>query len=110
MKKIIIISIVLLALPVFAFAAYEEGPKTLGGTDTLIVALSNQVWLDYAAGGTGGDTFVVATYHDKGSRTYMSSSEDANMYYGEATAVSMPSAPAVGTSLGDTQTGFPNTL
>lgn len=102
MKKICVLAFVLMMVPAVSFAAYGTGEVTLGSTGSdLVVSTSNQVYLDYAAG-TNGETFVLATYHDKGTRSYMSSSEDANIYWADATEASLPAAPASGTSLGET--------
>lgn len=110
MKKIFALAFVIMMLPTLSFADYATGKVTLGSTDTLDVATSNQVHLNYADGTTGdGDTFVIATYHDKGTRSYMSSSEDANIYWADATAATLPAAPAIGTSVGEAG-DFTNTL
>jgi hypothetical protein len=110
MKKIIFLAIMLIALPLGAAAAYKSGNVTLGrdseNNDTLIVSLSNGVSLDY---GSDGKAYVVATSHDNGDRTYMSSSEDANIYWGDGTKASLPNVPTVGTSIGETE-DFDQTL
>ncbi|SDE66685.1 hypothetical protein [Desulfuromonas thiophila] len=109
MKKALFL-LLILAFAGTAFAAYsEDATATLGeGDNSLKVKLSNQVKLDYAENGDG-DTFVIAAYHDKGTRTFMSSSEDASIYYGEETKITMPDAPDVGTSIGTTD-DFDKTL
>ncbi|MDY0204902.1 MAG: hypothetical protein RBR49_12380 [Desulfovibrio desulfuricans] len=99
MKKALFV-LLLLAFAGTAFAEYQSGTATLGSTETLAVKLSNQVQLDYGEEGDG-DTFVIAAYHDKGTRSYMSSSEDSSIYYGEGTNIDLPDAPEVGTSIGD---------
>jgi len=96
MKKIMLMTAVLMFLGASsAFAAYDSGTVTLGPTTghQMDIQTSNNVQLDYAAGGSQGETFVVATYHSKGTRTYASSSADANIFYQDATAVTLPTAP-----------------
>lgn len=106
MKKALFI-LLFLGCASSAFATYGTGTVTLGGTDTLDVSTSNQVYLDYAQQGDG-DTFAVSTYHDKGDRTYASSSEDANIYWDDGTGIDVPTAPAVGSSMDATD--YANTL
>lgn len=110
MKKFIVMAVLFLALPAVSFAAYGTGDVDLGSDadNTLTVSTSNQVYVDYAQNNSG-DTFALATYHDKGTRTYMSSSEDANIYYSDSTETAVPTAPAIGTSLGETS-DFGSTL
>ena len=108
MKKALAILAVFAIIPTVSFAAYTTGSKDIGGgtvngaaSDTLTLATSNSVFIDYADGNTG-ETFVISTYHARGDRTYMSSSEDANIYWGSGTKVTMPGAPTRGTSVGET--------
>lgn len=113
MKKIFIISFVLLALPAFALAqstAYQTKVATLGSSgNQLTVQLSTKVNLQYMAG-TLGLTYSASAYHDSGNRTFMSTSEDAPIYYSNATGTTCVAAPTdAGTSVGGGTT-FPNTL
>jgi len=111
MKKIVLLMAAILAfVPVVSFADYGKGVVTLGtDPNELVISTSNSVFLDYAVNGNGL-TYSIATYHDKGDRSYLSSSEDANIYWGKGTATAIIAAPAVGTSLGSGQTGFDKTL
>jgi len=101
MKKILIFLVILmLSTSTVVLAAYDTGDVPLGsGANSLTISTSNQVQLDYAAGGTNGETFVLGSYHDKGTRTYMSSSEDAVIYYDENTTTAIPAAPSTGSSV-----------
>lgn len=104
MKKIAILSALLLAVSGSAFA------QQLGNTDTLDVEPSNGVTIVYGADTTNtGETFTLVTYHDKGTKSYMSSSEDAVIYWGDGQVTTAPTAPTAGTSVGETSS-FPNTL
>ncbi|GAB4558056.1 MAG: hypothetical protein Tsb0017_13240 [Geothermobacteraceae bacterium] len=98
MKKVFLIALALAFLSTPALATYGTGTVTLGSTNTMNIQTSNNVYLDYGVQGNG-DTFAVATYHDKGTRTYTSSSGDAKIYYKNSTAEPMPSAPAVGSTM-----------
>lgn len=101
MKKIFIITIVLLAIPGFALAL---GPSTgtvqLNSTSANVcqVTMSNQVNLYYLSAGLGV-TFAVGTYHAKGDRSFASTSEDAVIYWISGTGnQGYSTAPGVGTS------------
>lgn len=77
-----------------AFAAYDSGEVTLADdAGDIVLKLSNNVNLDYAAD-TDGLGYAVATYHDSGTRTYGSSSGDANIYWIEGTGEAAPDAPS----------------
>jgi len=111
MKKLILFSLIVL-LPSFALA--DSFTLSVGNvenaTDDLVIETSNKVTLDYVAG-TDGKTFAVATAHANGTRQYMSTSEDAVIYWGEQTSGTpdTPTAPAVGTSVGES-TEYNHTL
>jgi hypothetical protein len=77
-----------------ALAAYGTGVVTLGsGSNALDVRTSNDVNLDYATTTGTGETFSVSTYHGKGTRTYVSTSNDSVIFYQNKTAVAAPTAP-----------------
>lgn len=104
MKKFAFVLVVFLFAPIVSFAQQTgTDTVTLGtGANTLDVQLSNQVTIVYDGTTTSGDTFAVMTYHDKGTRLYLSSSEDSKIFYNEtAIPASAPTitGPAVGSSV-----------
>jgi len=112
MKKLFILLVILSCFPAVSFSQQTgSGTVTLGAggnlpdgtaSDTLDVSLSNQVTIVYDGTTHSGDTFALETYHDKGTRLYLSSSEDAKIYYQEAAipdSAPTVTAPAVGTSM-----------
>ncbi|MGD9950022.1 MAG: hypothetical protein AB7U29_16325 [Desulfobulbus sp.] len=74
------------------------------GRTQLTIQLSSTVHMGYD-GGTAGTTYSIAAYHDKGTRTFASTSNDAKIYYQEATGVTCPTAPT-GTGTGTFGTGW----
>ena len=74
---------------------YSTGQDlTILGTDgDLTLKLSNNVLLSYKKSATGGLGYSVASYHTSGTRTYGSSSGDANIFWAEGTAIDPPTAP-----------------
>ena len=102
MYKVIVLFSIFIILPSLALAdTFTLDASSVSGASDLIIETSSQVTLVYADG-TDGATFAVATAHGKGTRQYMSTSEDALIYWGDQTSGTpdTPTAPAVGTSVG----------
>jgi len=111
MKKLIVLFAFFVFLPSLVLAeSFTLSASNVDGADDLIVETSNKVTLVYVAG-TDGKTFGVSTAHANGTRQYMSTSEDAVIYWGDQTSGTPddPTAPSVGTSVGET-TEFSHTL
>lgn len=100
-KNILLLAVLLAFIPAVSFAEYDTGVVTLGkDPNELEISTSNQVFIDYKAEGSGV-TYAIVTSHDKGDRTYMSSSEDATIYYGNGKKLAVPDAPThVGSGIG----------
>lgn len=104
MKKIIALALVLTFSASAAFAttaAFDAtnmtaATQTITSDDTnlgtLVFKLSKNVKLDYKSYSdyTG---YAIATYHNKGTKTYGSSSGDSKIFENAATAVEAPAAP-----------------
>lgn len=99
MKKILALTLVLTFSASAAFAAYSEGyskadsTKTVGDApNTLVFKLSKNVQMDYKAHNlkTG---YAIAAYHNKGTKTYGSSSGDSKIFENSALSVEAPTAP-----------------
>lgn len=71
---------------------YTETP-TLG---TLVIKLSKNVSLNYKSAGDNTG-YAVATYHNKGTKSFGSSSGDSKIYENPSTAQDAPDAP-IGTA------------
>ena len=102
MKKVMIMAAMLMLVPMASFADYTAGTAgrvTLGSTATLSVGVSNGVRINYTAA-TNGTGYAIGAYHEGGSRSFGSSSGDTSIFYDEATAVTLPTAPA-GTASAD---------
>jgi hypothetical protein len=105
MKKILACAVCLLSMAVAnsAFAAYALGPKDLAGTTSatnpqLTLQLSANVLMDYSSTATTGLYYTMGTYHNKGSRTFSSTSNDAKIVYQDATGVTMLTLPTTSAS------------
>lgn len=108
MKKIAFLTALMLAFSfgsVFAATvasgAYstDQDVTLEGSLGDLNIKLSNNVFLYYETA-TGGLGYSVATYHSSGTRTYGSSSGDANIYWIDGTGSEAPTAPT-GTASAD---------
>jgi hypothetical protein len=114
MKKILACAICLFAIASAnsAFAAFSAGPRTLGtgvaGTGitaannpTLIQQLSTNIEMDYIAAADGAG-YIIGALHDKGTRTYGSSSGDAKIYWAtittSGTGIALPTTAPTGTA------------
>lgn len=99
MKKMIMLSIMALLLAcgsAFADGSYAPssgGTLTLGSTVTVVVKPSANVYTYYQSGGTDGIAYVLSTYHNKGTRSFGTSSGDSKIFYIDTTATNPPSAP-----------------
>ena len=98
MKKVLILLVmmVLVAAPAIALdGAYgtKSSTHTLGGTNTLDVTPSKGVAIYYDVNADPYDGYAIASYHDKGSKTFMTSSGDTKIFFQDATAVNAPAAP-----------------
>ena len=74
------------------------GTNTPAATNpTLVTQLSSNVQMNYDSDATGLN-YTIASYHNKGSRTYGSTSNDSKIYYTATTATAPVSIPASGVS------------
>ncbi|TYO99943.1 hypothetical protein EDC39_101103 [Geothermobacter ehrlichii] len=96
MKKIALLAALMMVFSTgFAMAAtWKSGDFALTDTndDDLTIKLSNNVSLNYDAA-TNGLGYSVATYHSSGTRTFASSSGDAQIFWYDGTQQDPPSAP-----------------
>jgi len=110
MKKVMILSIVLLAAVALAASAmagtggWANGVVTLGtGGATpkppATYGLSSNVWIDYATANSNQD-YVVTSCHMSGNRVFGTTNQTTLIFYGTKntgeTAPSAPTAPAAG--------------
>jgi len=105
MKKILACATCLLSMVAAnsASAAYTLATAsvivmgTAGTTSTtnpeLRVQLSSNVQMDYAATATTGLYYTVAAYHNKGTRTFSSTSNDSKIFYAITTAATTMTLP-----------------
>lgn len=102
MKKIVFLAALMMAFSfgsAFAETLASDGTYSTGQDLTiagsagdLTLKLSNNVLLSYKKG-TNGLGYSVASYHTSGTRTYGSSSGDANIFWAEGTKIAPPAAP-----------------
>ncbi|MGE4403819.1 MAG: hypothetical protein AB7F61_19445 [Desulfobulbus sp.] len=99
MKKIALFTALMLA---FSFGSALAAGKYAADQDVIIkgtdgnlnLKLSNNVFLFYEADTSGdGLGYSIATYHSSGTRTYGSSSGDANIFWIDGTGSNAPTAP-----------------
>lgn len=111
MKKIVALTLAL-ALTITASAAFAT-EKAYSDTDTtaatltvgtLVFKLSKNVLMAYksASDFTG---YSIGAYHNKGTKTFASSSGDSKIFEAVITAKAIPAAP-VGTASADFSTGW----
>lgn len=84
MKKIILLSIFILALAAFAYADSDD-TATFGSSDTLTIDESTNVTLGYVADTTApeGQTYGIYGYNTQGTHMYGATSESPAMYVTE---------------------------
>lgn len=109
MKKILAVFVV--CLPLFfvssSFAAYTAagadiitmgtGAATSTTNPSLTSQLSSNVRMDYSTTASSGLYYTIAAYHDKGSRTFSSTSNDSKIFYAittGATVLTLPTSTA----------------
>jgi hypothetical protein len=113
MKKLTIILVVMLSMALMltgvAFAqSITTTSGTVGSTSTTTFTVSNNVTITYTAG-TNGITYSAGANHNKGSKTYASTSSNSSIYYIGNTSTPSFTAPTSGTDSA-VPTGFTTKL